>query len=315
MVLELKSHVLNFSNQETSLLLQQAAWQVNAACADGNTSRETHVDLEELDFGLSLIAAIDYALNAVEANFQGSVALRTFVLLTTRLLSMSPHTEVHHRCISFLRRSRDIAIGWLRDLGLLIQESLDQNEMSDLGFRALEVALTCHETFDVDQEHLGTLLASKGDIAALVECSIAIHDRRPAGTSNLGLYLRLQLLRSQRLSHFLERHTREQISQSHTGIDTAIKQIWKGYHPSGSWVALESPSERWVETKTTRTGDRKSMIVHFNLLTGELLVNGSLISRLPSSYEIHETYRRLFGNVSDISNSTELAHILDKKSN
>ncbi|RMJ25081.1 hypothetical protein PHISP_04064 [Aspergillus sp. HF37] len=37
------------------------------------------------------------------------------------------------------------------------------------------------------------------------------------------------------------------------------------------------------------------MQMHFNLLTGEFLVNGLPLARLPSDYENHETYRSLFG--------------------
>lgn len=37
------------------------------------------------------------------------------------------------------------------------------------------------------------------------------------------------------------------------------------------------------------------MLMHFNLLTSKLLVNGLPLARLPSEYERHEVYRSLFG--------------------
>jgi hypothetical protein len=40
------------------------------------------------------------------------------------------------------------------------------------------------------------------------------------------------------------------------------------------------------------------MPVHYNILDGSLLVNGAPLSRLPRSYELHENYRRLLGEVS-----------------
>lgn len=44
-------------------------------------------------------------------------------------------------------------------------------------------------------------------------------------------------------------------------------------------------------------GGLPSMLVHYNLLDGSLLVNGSPLTRLPHSYESHPTFPRIFGEV------------------
>jgi hypothetical protein len=37
--------------------------------------------------------------------------------------------------------------------------------------------------------------------------------------------------------------------------------------------------------------------VYYNFLTGELLVNGLPLTRLPEQYERHDDYERLFGSL------------------
>ncbi|ROW09287.1 hypothetical protein VPNG_05843 [Cytospora leucostoma] len=45
------------------------------------------------------------------------------------------------------------------------------------------------------------------------------------------------------------------------------------------------------------SGTFNSLRVHFNLLTGQLLVDGLPLSRLPDTYEQHDSYRELFGGI------------------
>jgi hypothetical protein len=76
--------------------------------------------------------------------------------------------------------------------------------IEDAQLRALEMALTCHGTFDVDKQHIVALLSSKEDIADFTECSIIVHNRCPAVTDGLPESLKAMLQRHWRLSHFLE---------------------------------------------------------------------------------------------------------------
>ena len=68
---ELVSRVLNFSHIETHLLVMQAAYEAGPSSL--SFTRDSHVDLEEEDFGLSLISAIDDGLGGVESNWQVSI--------------------------------------------------------------------------------------------------------------------------------------------------------------------------------------------------------------------------------------------------
>ena len=293
---ELVARVLNFGHEETYLLVAQTAWQVGRP-GDGKLCREAHVDLEEEEFGMSLLSVMGEAVGTVEGNWQNAVAIRTIVAVATRLLSMSSHSSVLHGCCSLLRRARKVALGWTREVGKLLHNSQGKEDLKMLNLRALEMALTCHGTFDVDKHYLSELIRSTSDIADVTECSIVVHDRCPTETADLLRPLKTQLQRYRRLSHLLEPFLCSQILADPDGIDRTVGRLWAGYRSGRCWAAMRSPNGRWLVNETSSEGGHSTMTVHWNLLDGSLLVNGTPLTRLPRSYESHATYRRLLGEV------------------
>ncbi len=293
---ELTARILNFSCYETHVLVTQAAWQVGPF-SNGTVCRESHADLKEEEFGKSLLSALDDAVGTIEGNWQGAAAARTFVALAARLLSFSTCNIVREGCCHFLRRARAISLRWTRELGQKLQKGQKEEELKTLNARTLEMAMTCHGTFDIDPHHLPNLLQSDEDVAVVTECSIIMHDRCPVVTDNLPVSIRTLLRRHLWLSYVLEPLLRERILEVRNGLDSAVRRLWAGYMPGSPWTALETPSERWLVTETSSEGDHSSMLVHYNLLDGSLLVNGLPLTRLPRSYESHPTFRRLFSEV------------------
>lgn len=293
---ELTAHVLNFNCEEVHILISQAAWQAGPSSRDD--CRESHVDLEEDDFGKSLLSVLNNAVGTIESNWQNAVAARTFVALTARLLSLCICDEVRGGCYLLLRRARAMLLRWSRELGQKLQKGQEEEEeLKRLSRGTLEIALTCYGTFDVDLPDLPYLIVSDEDIADVTECSIIIHDRCPAIVDDLPSLIKVLLRRRQRLACLLEPFLRKRITESRGGLDSTIGRLWTGYKPGSPWTALETPQERWLVTETSKQDGFSSMQTHFNLLDGSLLINGSPLTRLPHSYEAHPTFRRIFGEV------------------
>ena len=165
--------------------------------------------------------------------------------------------------------------------------------------RACEIAAICRATFDVDAEdHLYALLSSSADVAILVECSIVIHDYTPP-PGTLPVYLQKLLRRDCRLAHFLEARLASLIRANRGGLDNAIASVWPSYRPGNrdQWQHLPDPNKRWVKSFTDPERNQCSRQVHFNLLSGRLLIDGKPLSRLPNQILGHSTYQRIFGRV------------------
>ena len=271
---ELITRVLNFRCYETHALLTQAAWQVGPF-SKGEVCRESHVDLEEEEFAKSLLSALDDAVGTIEGNWQGAAAQRTFVAIATRLLSLSTRDVVRAGCCRFLQRARAISLRWTRELGQKLHGGLKEEELKILNGRTLEVALTCHGTFDVDPHHLPDVLQSGEGVAIVTECSIIVHDRCPVVTDDLPAMIKTLLRRHWRLSYILEPLMRKRILKARNGLDSTIGRLWTGYVPGSPWAALKTPRERWLVTETSSGSGLSPMLVHYNLLNGSLLVNGS----------------------------------------
>ncbi|MCJ1386871.1 hypothetical protein MMC17_009999 [Xylographa soralifera] len=301
---ELVAHDLNFSRDETYILVTQMAWQAGPS-GTGGVCRESHVDLEEEKYGNSLLSVLGEATGAIEGNWQGASAARTFVTVASRLLSLSLSDLVRDACCRFLRRVRAISLSWTRELSQTLQRVQKENELEVLNVRLLEMALTCHATFDVDVAHLPKLLHLDEDIAVVTECSIIVHDRCPVEVGGLPAPIQTSLRRYWRLSYLLEPRLRQRILEARKGLDSTIKRLWTGYETGTSWVPLKAPSERWLVTKTSSEAGHASMQVHYNVLDGSLLVNGAPLTRLSRLYEEHPNFRRLFGQrIFDVVPST-----------
>jgi len=180
----------------------------------------------------------------------------------------------------------------MREILLKLQE-VDDGQASELQRQVRDMAATCRATFDVDDGiHLKTLLCSSEDVAIAIECAIVIHDNTPPQLTQKLLH------RDQRLSHFLEALLIELIQNDKCGLDTAIASVWPSYRPGyGGWRQLDGPNSRWLTSLTAPFLGQRAQQVHYNILTGELLVDGKPLGRLPQEIINHSTYSRIFGQV------------------
>ncbi|KAF7929086.1 hypothetical protein BELL_0370g00080 [Botrytis elliptica] len=291
---ESEARLLDLNSDEVFQILTQTAWQVGpAACK--LACRDSHQDLEDEAFGIHLLQALNSIVSSVESNWQNVRAVRVVIILTTRLLSVSTKEKVHETCIRLLLRIQVITIGWTRDVVRILHDCQEKDELESLKIRALELALACHGSFDVEINNLNILLSSAETQTIFIESLITVHDRRPALSTGLGSMIQFGLRRFDRLNHSAESILRGIIINETAGIDMTIQSLWSGYKPGTPWKALDLPNERWLRTKTATINGQESLFVELNILDGELLINGSPLARLPRDYESHATYQRIFG--------------------
>jgi hypothetical protein len=74
----------------------------------------------------------------------------------------------------------------------------------------------------------------------------------------------------------------------------AIKEIWPPYSPGTPWSMMPIPHQHLLVSKSSSAPGLQTLHLQYNLVSGRLLVNGSPLSTLPSNFQLHETYRRLF---------------------
>ena len=290
---ELMAQVLNFNHKEVQTLIVHTICQAGPR-GDGGVSRESHLPLDDVEFLFGLLVSLIDAFCAIEQNWQSVVGIQTFTTITKRVLSVTASAEFRAKCFTLLRRARFITQKWTRQLNSQLQEAEEKN-ISQLTALALEAALTCYETFDIDQHFPSSLLATDDGFADILECAVIIHDRRPPTVDQLCTHTRDLLCSYLRTSHQTTLFLFNYDIQS--GFHCAACRVWAGYIPIDHWTPVND-NEPWFVTQTSGGYGSNEKVVHYNILSGQLLVDGFPVARLPKEYDSHTSYARLFGKVS-----------------
>jgi hypothetical protein len=314
---ELASPSLSFRREEVHTLITHAAWQLGPL-SDG--VREWHVDLGISSFGKALLRELESLLEKVKANWLEEVTVRTIgasdtsgpnsclisstALIGSRLLASTTDPDVSRRACALLRQARNLTYRWIRELAVKLDSTHDETSRAGLQRRLCMLAATCFSTFDVCSEHIPAIFTAEEDFSIAMQCAVIVHDNTPPSLSDdNSLHITRMLNRHRRLLHYLEPTLGQflpaavgQVKLLHgSAYDHALARLWLGYRQRtfSSWHVLQRSNSRWI-CCITQGGHE----VHFDLLTGLLLIGGKRLGRLPQEIVEHPTYASILGTVS-----------------
>ena len=178
----------------------------------------------------------------------------------------------------------------------------DETVKTGLQNRLCMVAATCFSTFDVCPEHGPATMINEEDISIAIQCAVIVHDytpQSPLGDSSV--YFGRMLRRHHRLLHDLERlfsqsSVHRPATLLHAGaFDHALERVWLGYRQvdTSGWHVLRKKNPRWLSCMTDQGQE-----VHYDTLTGELLISGKSLGKLPQQMVEDPIYKSIFGTVS-----------------
>jgi hypothetical protein len=272
----------------------------------GNGDREYHKDLSDPQYAFALLKELRSLLGSIEESWLEGDTARVIILLTSRLLASNTDSGIAEMAYALLRRVRDVTFAWIAQL----DEKLNgNNEDATHKIQSLtcKIAATCKATYDFDKCHLPHLLCSAQDFAVLVQCDNVVHKNTPAQdlqTPDLKRALGLH----RRLSHALEVEV-VLLQMFHIGLDEGIKALWSPFRNAGSWIQLDRPDNRWFYACTPEISGHRSHVVHYNILDGQLRIDGNPPGRLPPEILTHPTFTRIFGK-SQVGFSVQLENSL-----
>jgi hypothetical protein len=174
-----------------------------------------------------------------------------------------------------------------------LESTHDETSCAGLRRRLFMLAATCFSTLDIPSVHIPAILNTEEDFSIAIQCAVIVHDNTLSLSDDNSVYLTRMISRHRRLLHYLE----PIFSQSSCAgaFDHALSRLWLGFrrHTSSSWHALPRPNSRWISCIAEGRHE-----VHYDLLTGKLLINGSPLGKLPQEIVEHPTYRSVLGTVS-----------------
>jgi hypothetical protein len=211
-------------------------------------------------------------------------------------LASTTDPNISSRAGAVLRDARNLTYQWICELEKKLESTHDEDETSCAGLRRrlFMLAATCFSTLDVCSEHTLAILTTEEDFSIAIQCAVIVHDNTSLSlTGDHSVYLTRMISRHRRLLHSLVPIFSQ---SSHAGaFDHALSRLWLGFRrrTSSSWHVLPRPNSRWISC--VAEGLHK---VHYDLLTGKLLINGKPLGKLPQEIVEHPTYASVLGTVS-----------------
>ncbi|KPA36751.1 hypothetical protein FLAG1_10461 [Fusarium langsethiae] len=286
-LVQLAMPMIDFNRPETTIFLLQINIQVGPYGAI-EVERPTHRELLEMEFGHKMLISLTQFVSRVKESWESHTSLCSLTILTTRLLTLAD-PALSDQIQELLSNCRNISYDWLLCLIEKVQETKDDVRRAEFLRIVVTVALICAESFNTDDEFLSQILADSGQAAILVEISIIIYSNSSLASPRVG---HLQNVMFDRFLQTMHRAcpilVREAVVCNNNCLDIAIKRRWPAFYRSSKW-RLSPSSFYWMKTTS---GDLQ---VHLSALTGELLVDGCPLSRLPREFIRHENYQKLFG--------------------
>ncbi|SMY26080.1 unnamed protein product [Zymoseptoria tritici ST99CH_1A5] len=281
---------VDFRKPETLLVLFQCIYQ--SGPPSGGDLRESHEVLSDITFAAALVQNLESTLERIKENWESSHALCVFTAMASRVLSASDCPKIQKSCVEFLHKARVVSFGWLHILRHKAQQAIDQVDRTLFVAKATQVALICGITFDIDPSYLVIVMEANSNASILWQCSMAFREGRNTAPSKLDSLLTL------RFQSVLHRCHSMTSPPGRAGLDDAVSGSWSAYTPCEPWHRLGNGAEYWMSTITTGGGTGAEMKVHFNTLTGELLVDGVPVGGAPRDYENKALFKTLFGHAA-----------------
>ena len=294
---ELAAPHLDINAPEVVALFLQAAWQ---ACSASSTSylRHAHMELVQHDFVFELLELVERRFRSMCDNWKSAHAIRLFVGITLRILSLAEHESIITKALALLQQVRIATFGWTNRLATIMSRSPDSRNASLINEYLRWSALLCKLTYAVDAGKRSALMDISGSIQYWVYCSIRLHESLPAGIKNLSADLQALILEDQKLSQKLALLVRDRIvSQADPGLDQALSLLWSDSHPESlSWIALKAHNDRWVYASRASSCSVTAKTIQYNVVEATLLINGETMHKLPADYTSSAIYVRMFGD-------------------
>ncbi|KAI4686606.1 uncharacterized protein J4E84_005887 [Alternaria hordeiaustralica] len=279
---------VDWTKIETQCMILQAVQQTGPP--GQGSERSCHSILTESAFGHAMLEQLESNLGRIQMNWESFRAAATFSLLARRVLSLTYALDVRYRAFRYLESLRSACSGWLRRLKQRVAASTDDGQRTDLCSRATEIALLCTSTYDVEEADFGTVLRNESAISILLQSTTVVHEHHATAQSEFPELFSITLESWRSLMVRIFPKLRSAILADGSGLSDAVKTSWAAFEISSgnSWSTLNRDQPQWL---CTISG---SLPVHFNLLTGELLVNGLPLAHLPVEYTQHAMYAPLF---------------------
>ncbi|KAG8525228.1 uncharacterized protein KY384_008872 [Bacidia gigantensis] len=298
---ELQSSNLSFSTLEVGTLVSQLALMVGPA--DGTSwLRSTHWVFMDAHFCEQLLRRIENRLRESASNWRECQMVHSMLILLLRSHALAESPSIRSQAATQIFAIRDMTLGWMRDQRIRTCNAPDIDTAQRRAQETLLSALVCRKTFLIESAESADILGGAA-FSCFVECSITLKENLPSEDeghiSKLPRHLQHLFVNDTKMVHRLERRLKLSLYRSDHAINTAITNILAeaehfGVRFYSSWNLMPDRNHCISAQSYRRNGFSQTMM--YDLLKGDLFIDGRIHGRLPPLYSKHPAFRKLLGD-------------------
>lgn len=342
-LIELGSTNLNFSKEETALLLSHISGRVGPA--NGlDPYRNIFQPFQSESFQAKLHEQISQRLQDIKHNWRESHAMHSLLTLILRLDSLTSK-GAKSTAKQLLGLARAITLDWVRRLRSEILRPQEADTIRPLARYAVWAAVLCRWTFVdwVDEVDNSGVLMDYESLRCFLECSIILQENFEDGESLMKQdqqhvggqpLLKQALLCNMKMTWRLRKTLLESIKACPRAMTDMIDAVWKSEGTSKhNYINIQFPTEEekkkrgmlldagghesgsiqhecWIklQTQASQAGTKEQSIC-YNLVEGSLLIDDKPLGRLPEEFRSHVMLNTIFGTKVLLVQPARLKHM------
>lgn len=279
---ELGSTNINFSSESVWAMVRKVILQTGP-CQIEDERRDIHSVFRDSAFCTQLLEQVRYRIHVIYGNWRENLQMDTLISILLKVVSLSSHHSVRTSARELLGVCRDATRKWCQTL-----QKLNDNGSNFVRLSALWAAVLCKRT------HLGF-----DDLNASLECflyaSITLQENLSGEFDSLPHSLRNVLLDDASVTYNSRHHLRKFIMDNQQALRSSVSEFFS-ISPESSITTAEALSGGWwVQLSITPTETNDTCFIHYNIIHGDLLINGEPSGSLPMEYRKFSIILRVFG--------------------
>ncbi|KAK4064684.1 hypothetical protein Trihar35433_8201 [Trichoderma harzianum] len=301
-LVELGSSNLNFSSEDTTLLLSQLAVQAGPCVQQGSDDlRDVHSVFKEREFVQQLKNQIQTRLDSIYTNWRETNCMELLINLSLRAFSLSSDDEMRSQFRQLLLSAREATLTWLtssQEESRRITNKKDSDRIASYGLKA---SLLCRRTFKMNLSSQAGLSAM--DLSTWIRASIALQENPVMRVPDISDPIRSSMTHDARMAFRISSMVQAAVNTHPEVIEEVISIVWKDIttntvQSTPSWSFLPPPRSHWIQYIVPEGQEhfRSKQVLHLHTLEGHFLVNGKRRGNLPHDYGNDPSVKLLFGD-------------------
>ncbi|KXX73436.1 hypothetical protein MMYC01_210194 [Madurella mycetomatis] len=299
---ELGSANLNFSSEDTMLVIGQLAIQAGPARQHKGMLRDVHVIFNDTAFCAALTQQIRRRLQTIYTNWRESYCMEVLIALSLRLFHLATPGD-RSAAEDLIKMVRGATLAWItrtREDLWKCTEGAAAEAIAKYGFWA---SLLCRRTFAIFEDPARNMSAQ--ELGEFVLASVALQQNLVVDLGKLSPTMKNMLARDMKMAYRIQQVVKSAIQRYPVNLSQAISGTWWDATEAGSatgsafsgWQFLAQDGGRWITcvTKPTETAISPQRI-QYNFVDGRLLIDGSHIGKLPPEIRDSKHVKELFGD-------------------